>query len=201
MGRTSDAREKLLSAALDLIWSSSFGSVSVDQICERAGVSKGSFYHFFTSKTELALAAYEEGWRREIQPFIDRTFRPDVPPLQRLTLWCEEIYSEQKRIHAETGHVPGCPFCSLAAEMATQDERLRQKAEEILERDLIHVERALRDAVRDGSIRSTDTAAKARAVSTFIFGAMLNAKVRNDPEVLRSLATQVLDFIGAPVPA
>ncbi len=47
MGRTSVAKEKLLQVAFDLIWQQSYGSVSVDDICERAKVKKGSFYHFF----------------------------------------------------------------------------------------------------------------------------------------------------------
>jgi len=59
MGRTSDTRERLLEAAIDLLWASSFGAVSVDQICEGAGVKKGSFYHFFESKIDLAIAAYD----------------------------------------------------------------------------------------------------------------------------------------------
>jgi len=47
MGRTSDAKEKLLSVAFDLIHENSYGAVGVDQICKRAKVNKGSFYYFF----------------------------------------------------------------------------------------------------------------------------------------------------------
>lgn len=43
MGRTSDAKERLLQVGFDLIWNQSYGAVSVDQICERADVNKGSF--------------------------------------------------------------------------------------------------------------------------------------------------------------
>lgn len=201
MGRTSDTREKLLQAALDLIWSSSFGSVSVDQICERAQVKKGSFYHFFPSKTDLAVAAYEEAWRNHAEPFFASVFRPDVPGLQRITRWCEEIYRLQKESYAATGHVPGCPFSSIASEMATQDERLRRTAEEILEREHAHFERALRDAIDAGAIRPGDPAAIARMLGTFLLGATLQAKVHNDPELLRSLGTQACELLGATVPA
>ena len=41
MGRTSDAKEKLLGVAFQLIWDNSYGGVSVDQICERANVNAG----------------------------------------------------------------------------------------------------------------------------------------------------------------
>ena len=50
MGRTSNAKERLLQVAFDLIWQQSYGAVSVDDICQRAKVKKGSFYYFFPLK-------------------------------------------------------------------------------------------------------------------------------------------------------
>ena len=58
MGRTSDAKDRLMTAALDLIWSESYGAVTIDDICQRAEVKKGSFYYFFESKSDLAVAAH-----------------------------------------------------------------------------------------------------------------------------------------------
>ena len=52
-------KERLTEAALDLIWHNSYGATSVDAICERAGAAKGSFYYFFKSKSELAIAALD----------------------------------------------------------------------------------------------------------------------------------------------
>src|SRR6266700_1447546 len=57
-----ESRLKLLRTAHELIWRQSYGSVGVDQICEQSGVKKGSFYHFFRSKSELTVAAYEYHW-------------------------------------------------------------------------------------------------------------------------------------------
>src|SRR2546426_10115036 len=104
MGRTSDAKEKLLDIAFQLIWDNSYGSVSVDQICERAKVNKGSFYHFFGTKADLAVAAYEEHWR-EKQPDMDRLFSPQVPPLERLSGWGSYVYEGQQRKADECGQV------------------------------------------------------------------------------------------------
>ena len=57
MPRVSDMKERLMDAAMDLMWQNSFSAASVDAICERAGAKKGSFYYFFKSKSELAAAA------------------------------------------------------------------------------------------------------------------------------------------------
>ena len=43
MGRVSDARERLMGAMTELIWTGSYGSTTIDQICDKAGVKKGSF--------------------------------------------------------------------------------------------------------------------------------------------------------------
>lgn len=82
MGRVSDAKERLLEAMMELIWTGSYGGTSVDHICEHAGVKKGSFYYFFESKSALALAALDHSWaehRRE----LDAVFSPEVDPLDR----------------------------------------------------------------------------------------------------------------------
>src|SRR5687767_3768444 len=96
MGRKSDAKEKLLDVAFELIWDSSYGSVSIDQICERAGVNKGSFYYFFGTKANLAATAFDEQWKAK-QPEMDRMFSPQVPPLERLSKWCIYVYEGQKK--------------------------------------------------------------------------------------------------------
>ena len=50
MGRVSDAKERLMEAVGELIWTGSYGSTTIDQICEKAGVKKGSFYYFLTPR-------------------------------------------------------------------------------------------------------------------------------------------------------
>ena len=74
MPRKSDAKERLMNAAMDLIWENSYGSTSVDAICEKAGAKKGSFYHFFESKSELAVTALEADWQRK-KARMDEIFR------------------------------------------------------------------------------------------------------------------------------
>jgi TetR/AcrR family transcriptional regulator, transcriptional repressor for nem operon len=201
MGRTSDAKDKLLVAAIELIWANSYSSISVDQICERAGVKKGSFYHFFPSKEELALEAYEQHWREDVQPRLERIFDARIPPLARIASWCDEIFTEQKAHFDSTGQVPGCPMCSLGSEGGAQTERLRRKAEELLERGAFHLERALRDADRAGQLPSGDPLGKARTLTALAMGAMLQAKLHNDPQPLLHLKAQVFELLQAPMPA
>lgn len=195
MGRTSDARERLLAAALDLIWTSSYGSVSVDDICQRAGVKKGSFYHFFPSKADLALAAYELHWDSK-RPMLDAIFSPQVPPLERLERWSRQVYEIQKANFEKFGHVCGCPYVNVGTELATLDDRLRAKSEELLTRGLKYLESAIADAQRAGLLEVDDVHAAATLVGSAAMGLILQAKVQNDPEVLRDLHPAVLKLLG-----
>src|SRR6202012_2446826 len=97
MGRVSDAKNKLMDAVLELIWTGSYGTTTIDHICEKAGVKKGSFYYFFDSKAELAAEAFEESWK-EKQYELDAIFSPTVPPLERLQRYAEFTFKFQKEI-------------------------------------------------------------------------------------------------------
>ena len=107
--RPHDTRHRLLEAASALIWESSYSSASVDAICQRAEVNKGSFYHFFPSKAELAVAALEAEWEAR-KPQWDACFSPLVPPLERFDRLHAECMAEQTRLAAATGCVVGCPL-------------------------------------------------------------------------------------------
>ena len=80
MPRVSDMKERLMEAAMDLIWHNSYAATSVDAICEKAGAKKGSFYHFFPSKSALAVKALEADWQRK-KARMDEIFSSTVPPM------------------------------------------------------------------------------------------------------------------------
>ena len=54
-----NSRDKLLDAALHVIRSKGYVATTVDDLCHAAGVTKGSFFHHFKSKEDLALAAVD----------------------------------------------------------------------------------------------------------------------------------------------
>src|SRR6201986_4160382 len=97
MGRASDAKEKLMDAVSELIWTGSYGSTTIDQICDKAEVKKGSFYYFFESKSDLALAAVETNWQAR-KTELDAIFSPTVPPLERLAQFAASCYKNQAQL-------------------------------------------------------------------------------------------------------
>src|SRR2546422_2286355 len=130
MGRVSDAKQRLMEAVRDLIWAGSYGSTTIDQICEKAGVKKGSFYYFFDSKADLAVTALDAEFKTK-RAEMDSLFSPTIPPLERIRNYCEFAYHKQLEIKKECGCVLGCPLFTLGSEVSTQEQKLRSKIEEI----------------------------------------------------------------------
>jgi TetR/AcrR family transcriptional repressor of nem operon len=54
-----ESKRRLLDAALYVIRTKGYTAARVEDICEAAGLTKGSFFHHFKSKEDLALAAAE----------------------------------------------------------------------------------------------------------------------------------------------
>src|SRR5690242_7530642 len=163
MPRTSDAKERLSDAAMELIWENSYGATSVDAICERADVRKGSFYYFFKSKSELAAAALEADWKKR-KVDMDTIFSPTVPPLERLERYCDFVHDRLAALQEKCGAVLGCPLFSVGSEVSTQDKPLRDKVQELLDRKVKYFESAIRDAHAQGLIVAPDAKAKAKAL-------------------------------------
>lgn len=196
MPRQSDVEERLMNAAMDLIWENSYGSTSVDAICERAGAKKGSFYHFFESKSELAVKALEADWQRK-RAKMDQIFSPSVPPLERLRVYFEHVYQGQAKAHGECGAVLGCPYCSLGCEIGTRDRAIGEQVRKILNRNAKYFESAIRDADAQGLISAPDAKTKAQMLVAFFQGSLAQARIENDVRPLRRLADGALELLGA----
>src|SRR5207244_13502981 len=103
-------------------------------------------------------------------PELDRIFSPQVPPLERLTRLCNYIQRTQQEKAQEYGHVCDCPYASVGAELTTNDERVRIKVEELIERATKFIESAIAEAIREGSVSVSDHKTSARPTCAHMLG-------------------------------
>jgi TetR/AcrR family transcriptional repressor of nem operon len=195
MGRVSDAKTRLMDAVSELLWTGSYGSTTIDQICEKAAVKKGSFYYFFDSKSELALEALEANWQSK-RAELDRIFSPMVAPLDRIRKYCEFSYKTQQEMKDKYGQVLGCPQFALGAEICTQEHGLQKKIQEILDYKRKYLESAIRDAHVAGLLKAPDPAAKARMILAYYEGLLTQARIQNDVAVLRDTVGGIFAILG-----
>lgn len=192
-----DTKQKLIDTALELIWKNSYGSVSVDDICRAAGAKKGSFYYFFPSKVDLAVAALEES-SQLFKADYDRIFSASVPALARFERLADWSYQGQVETSQKYGRVCGCPCGSLGSEMAGQEDKIRNKVDEIATRQKRYYESALRDLIADGILPATiDVTIKAQEIYAYLLGQLAVARIQNDLELLkRDLKPGLLRTLG-----
>jgi len=78
------SKSRLLDATLTVVRRKGYSATRVEDVCAEAGVSKGSFFHHFDSKDELALAAAER-WREFANTlFAEADYNRIDDPLDRL---------------------------------------------------------------------------------------------------------------------
>lgn len=195
MKQESETKRKILETALELIWESSYGSVSVDDICTKAGVNKGSFYYAFKSKSDLAIAAFERHWELK-RPILDQVFSSQLSPLERLNKFCQGVIADQNEKYRTFGKVLGCPFCALGSELSTQDENIRKKVEQTNARFMKYFESVVRDLATDGLIESKDHAELARELYSYIMGVIMQAKIENNLKNLDRLEQGALRLLN-----
>ena len=78
------ARERLLTATIDLVRAQGYASTRVEDICAAAGVTKGSFFHHFESKEDVAIAAAQRWTTNAVSLFAQAPYMAASDPLERL---------------------------------------------------------------------------------------------------------------------
>lgn len=118
----------MVAAALDLLLSEGYGSTAVDRICERAGVSKGSFYHFFKSKEDLGLAALEDYFRQGVLEIGSGAYRSLTDPVERGLGYLDHVESV-----AKTHWAQGCLLGTFAVDLGERHPRIRRRVGEMFD--------------------------------------------------------------------
>ena len=177
-----------------------YTAVGVAELCGEAGVNKGSFYHVFPSKRELALEVIDSFWS-ESAALLDRAVTEEGSPLERLRRFFEEVHAHHQELRNQCGRVVGCPLGNLAQEMSTQDPVLRERLGEVFDLYVDRLERVVAEAVGRGDLPRQDTHRAARSLTALLEGAVLLAKTRDDPAMLAGLGDDALRMLGSPVSA
>jgi TetR/AcrR family transcriptional regulator, transcriptional repressor for nem operon len=197
MSKGFETKQRLLDSAQELMYSRSYSDVGVQEICKVAKVQKGSFYHFFPSKSALTVEVLQQLKMQMIESILLPAFAKDLTPAKRFERFIEYAYQYQVELKAEYGFVLGCPMGNIALEMSTQDEGIRQKVETLFESIFLVFVDVLDDAKLAGEIdENANTTELAQVSLAYGEGVLLIAKTKNDPEIVKNLLPYVAKLIG-----
>jgi TetR/AcrR family transcriptional repressor of nem operon len=167
----SKVRQKIVDAALDRFHALGFNACGVQEIVDKAGVPKGSFYNYFKAKELLAievLQVYAKGSGREA--LTDKRH----PVIKRLRIHFETM---AKR-YASFGYSKGCLIGNMAAETSDAMPLIRKALGESLDQWTSQIAAAIREGQADGSIAiGLDPESFARFLINSWEGAIVRMKI------------------------
>lgn len=198
MSRSRQTKGQLVDAARDLFYTHGYTAVGVQGICDRAGVNKGSFYHYFPSKRDL-LAAVIDAHADWLRGVLEQAAPAELSPLARVRRVFHLVGEFDEGVRRRTGHTIGCPIGNLAGEVGTQDEEIRRRLEAVLSEGIAFFERQLREATAAGELQAepADHRNRAQAIMGYLEGLQLLAAARNEPGLLKAQADGALRIAGA----
>jgi TetR/AcrR family transcriptional repressor of nem operon len=169
-------KEKLLEAAQTLMLSKGYPATTVDEVCDLASVSKGSFYHLFNSKEELGLAVLEafqarserlinEGPQAHVADPVDRALQL----LEHLTAVASEAWGD------------GCLLGSFALDLADTHAVIREAVSEKFRQIAEALAEGMAPLGREGGHPDAPSGAElAEQFIVVVEGALILAKAHKD---------------------
>ena len=187
-------KASILTAGLKMFLRRGFAGAGLTEILRTAKIPRGSFYHYFRSKEDFAVAIVEHAASRhlaEIESFLaDR----DRTPRERLAAYLEHLVAH----HAEHGHCVDCIVPKLALEASQLSESIRAALAEAAARLTTTFERPIAEGLSDGSFPAVAPApVLARALVSTLQGATIRMAIDDDVEPLREACDVWLDGILA----
>ena len=124
-----DKKAEIIAIGTELISVNGYNATGIDTILRKAGVPKGSFYHYFRSKEDFGLAVIDQfanQYDLKLASFFDDS---SFPPLDRI-----RNYFEHSLTHlTDNQFTKGCLIGNLGQELADQNERFRARLEGIFQ--------------------------------------------------------------------
>ena len=120
------AKDKIIRVSFRLVGEKGFPATTVDEICNAAKVSKGSFYHFFKSKEELGLVMLENFWIQSQSVLAAGDYLHESDPNLRLRKFFDYIEQSSTYLWSD-----GCLLGNFSMELAETSPVIRKRVSEI----------------------------------------------------------------------
>ena len=129
---SSPAKRKLLDAAERLMLEKGFTATTVDDICAAAGLTKGSFFHYFENKDGLGKAVLEHTMERRRQMAETAPYVKLADPLDRVYGCLDFLAQLSRKMFESPDLAAGCLIGNLAQELSYTHPDIRSQCAECL---------------------------------------------------------------------
>lgn len=187
-------RGKILEAALDLFHQRTFNGTSINEIVERAGITKGALFHHFKGKYELGYAVVDELLMEEVRRLWSDNLRSSTDPITDLQMILRSLGEEVRGNPALLRY--GCPINNLAQEMSSVDEVFRSKLQAAYAEWIAAVELAFEAGIKAGNVRAgLDPHALATTLVALFEGSVGLIKVNRSLDFMETLGLGISTYL------
>jgi TetR/AcrR family transcriptional regulator, transcriptional repressor for nem operon len=173
----SESKERLLGGAKELFLARGYAGTTVDAICEKAELTKGSFYHFFESKEDLALAVLDWSLRQSAQKLASGGHSRISDPVERAVAFLEDLERFSPELWSG-----GCLLGTFALELAETNPRMQQAVAQLIQAITDDFAGKLEPIAAHCPEKPAPTAAElAEALLGTLEGSIILAKAHRDP--------------------
>lgn len=193
----SNHREALIDAAQQLILSKGFPATRVDEICEAARVTKGSFYHHFASKDDLASVLIDHYFAGLTHALCSGSWQAMDDPVKRLLAF----FDHTMKVVQGPLLRKGCLLGSFALDLSETHPSIRVAIEDRFNQLVKVLEPTIQKAVKQQGVRgSVSAGAMARQFVSVLQGSIVLAKAYRDhgkvAEGVRCYKTMFVALLG-----
>jgi TetR/AcrR family transcriptional repressor of nem operon len=186
------AREAILNAAQQLMIAKGYAATTVDQICEAADGTKGTFFHYFESKEAVAMAALHRFARARNQAFGE-VFVQETDPLKRFDGFVEFVAASFQNPIRD-----GCLVGMLTMELSDTHPDFRAVCRTAFSQTAVGVKGLLDEVkARYGRRTKVDTASLAELFVTTAQGGLLVSKAKGNASPLRAALQHYKAYVHA----
>lgn len=180
-------RDKLIHATFDEVFSHGYQGASLADILAKAGVHKGSMYHFFANKKEMALASIEET--------ILKRNAEKYRYVETYTSGLLQEFYRQLRDTSARDFKRGCPIANIVQEMSNIDEDFNTLMKSIYGAFRSNVKTILDKAIEVGEMKPCDTTKLALFITSTVEGAILAAKASGNAQDYVDVIEELIEHI------
>jgi TetR/AcrR family transcriptional regulator, transcriptional repressor for nem operon len=184
----SDTRERLIAVATQLFLEKGYSAVGTAEICQIGKLNKGTFYHFFASKSDL-LSVVIGRYAQEFADAFEHIAGSDVDPFEKLAAIFEVPARANRVWQAKHGQAQGCLVGNMTLELGATQTNVQQAIREALRawhQQILPVVAECYYATERSASSSPDM--DAHRIIALIQGGLLMSKAMNQPDFISSMA-------------
>jgi TetR/AcrR family transcriptional regulator, transcriptional repressor for nem operon len=184
-----DVLSRLLEKGAELIQRRGFNGCGVQDLTAAAGIPKGSFYNYFESKEEFAVAILDHYWSIIETNYLGVLNDDKMDPISRI----KKHFSDLIGYHERQNFAFGCLIGNIAVELSAQSAAARAKIKSLLHLWSTALAQCLDAAKTNGQVpAASDTSDLSAGLIETFEGAVMAAKVDQGPKALRRFETLLL---------